>query len=235
MSDSLVSMPPITPPKGVHLYRVKEIFSTIQGEGYWAGKAAVFVRLAGCNLWTGREQDRHRDAARHQAHCPRWCDTDFVGGLPMSAEQVAGAVRPHLLAGTMIVLSGGEPGLQVDDKLIEAMADLLTAGPARVCIETNGTIDLFKRIRKHPRLWVTMSPKVARKDTPLDRADELKLVFPSYDPAEWDTYPVAHKYLQPEAAQSVLQASTMLSAADYVRKHPTWRLSCQVHKVIGVP
>ncbi|HEX8387692.1 MAG TPA: 7-carboxy-7-deazaguanine synthase [Sphingomonas sp.] len=207
-------------------YAVKEMFLTLQGEGVNAGRRAVFVRFAGCNLWSGREKDRAT------AVC-RFCDTDFVGtdgvgggGFADAAALVA-AVEGHWGEGRaerFVVLTGGEPMLQVDD----AAVDAFHASGFRIAIESNGTIPAHSRID-----WVCISPK-AGSEVVQRSGDELKLVWPQagIDPVELEEWRFAHRLLQPldDAAAEANQAA----AIDLVMRRPAWRLSLQTHKLLGL-
>ena len=211
------------------MYAVKEIYYTLQGEGAQTGRAAVFLRFAGCNLWSGREEDR---AA---ATCD-FCDTDFVGtdgpggGKFASAEELARATRAAWRgnSGTppFVVLTGGEPMLQVDEALIAA----LHAEGFEIAIETNGTLPVPRTID-----WICVSPKAG---APLVQrsGDELKLVYPqkALDPRTLEGLDFAHFLLQPmdEGAKT---AANLSVAIDYCRAHPKWRLSLQTHKLLGLP
>ena len=211
------------------MYAVKEIYYTLQGEGMQTGRAAVFCRFAGCNLWSGREEDR---AA---ATC-NFCDTDFVGtdgpggGKFAEAEVLARACRAAWRgnSGTppYVVLTGGEPMLQVDEPLIAA----LHAQGFAVAIETNGTLPVPRAID-----WICVSPK---EDAPLTQrsGDELKLVYPqeALDPRLFEELDFAHFLLQPKA-DGEKSANHLGAAIDYCRAHPKWRLSLQTHKLLGLP
>ncbi len=211
------------------MYAVKEIYYTLQGEGAQAGRPAVFCRFAGCNLWSGREQDREA------APC-NFCDTDFVGtdgpggGKFADAEALASACRAAWRgnSGTppFVVLTGGEPMLQVDEALIEA---LHSEGFA-IAIETNGTLPVPRAID-----WICVSPKAG---APLLQrsGDELKLVFPqaALDPAQIENLDFKHFLLQPMDAGARSPAS-LRAAIDYCLAHPKWRLSLQTHKLLGLP
>jgi len=203
-------------------YSVKELFYSLQGEGGNTGRAAVFCRFSGCNLWSGREQDR---AA---AVCD-FCDTDFVGGDKFDgADSLAQAVEDLWPSGTggqrLVILTGGEPGLQVDSGLVDA----LRTRRFEVAIETNGTVDLAPGIG-----WVCVSPK-GSTDLKVTQGDELKLVFPQtgVDPARCADMAFDHLFLQPKAGADE-QQNTLL-AVDYCRAHPQWRLSLQTHKLLGI-
>ncbi|HEY9080211.1 7-carboxy-7-deazaguanine synthase [Magnetovibrio sp.] len=214
-------------------YSVKEMFYSLQGEGGNTGRAAVFCRFAGCNLWSGREQDRA------EAQCD-FCDTDFVGvdgdgGAKFAdADAVADAVEKFWpvpgMAGEgqrFVILTGGEPALQVDEALIDA----LRARRFEVAIETNGTLDLPQGLH-----WITVSPKGhgAFEALKVTEGDELKLVYPQngIDPAIFTDLAFDHLYLQPKDDENHHQNTLM--ALDYCRRHPKWRLSLQTHKLLGI-
>ncbi len=207
-------------------YAVKEMFLTLQGEGVQAGRRAVFVRFAGCNLWSGREQDRGN------AIC-RFCDTDFVGVDGLGGGRFADAATLAAAAATMwgesrderfVVLTGGEPMLQVDDALVEALHD---AG-FFIAIESNGTLAV------HPGIdWVCISPK-AGSVTVQQRGDELKLVWPQpgsdLDAIEgWD---FRHFLVQP--LDDPHAAANRDAAVALVMQRPKWRLTLQNHKMLGL-
>ena len=208
------------------MYAVKEIFYTLQGEGANAGRAAVFCRFAGCNLWSGREEDRAG------ADC-RFCDTDFVGvdgeggGKFATADALADACAK--VAGeagaTFVVLTGGEPMLQVDAPLIDA----LHARGFTIAIETNGTLPVPRAID-----WICVSPK-AGTDLKQRSGDELKLVYPQahLDPETVEGLAFTHRYLQPMDGPDA-KANTDRAIA-YCKAHPGWRLSVQTHKLLGIP
>ena len=209
-------------------YLVKEVFLTLQGEGAQAGRPAVFCRFTGCNLWTGREEQRA------DAVC-RFCDTDFVGtdgaggGTFRGAEALAVHVRsfwPGSGRG-FVVCTGGEPTLQLDDELVEA----LHAVDLEVAVETNGTRPMAAGVD-----WVCLSPK-AGAPVVLDRVDELKLVYPQdepeADPERWVAFPASVRCLQPMDGPD--RAATTAAAVAYCLAHPEWRLSVQTHKDLGIP
>lgn len=210
------------------MYAVKEIFYTLQGEGANAGTPAVFCRFAGCNLWSGREEDREK------ATC-RFCDTDFVGtdgaggGRFETAEQLAracrGAAAPATHAPKFIVLTGGEPMLQVDQELVDA----LHAEGFRIAIETNGTLPVLETID-----WICVSPK-AGADLRQRHGHELKIVFPQagIDPAGYLDLAFEHRFLQPMDGSGKF-ANTEAAIA-YCKANPAWRLSVQTHKLLGIP
>ncbi len=207
-------------------YAVKEIFMTLQGEGAHAGRAAVFCRFAGCNLWSGREQDRT------DAIC-RFCDTDFIGtdgtlgGRYATAEELADTIAGQWTGGEAnryTILTGGEPLLQVDAALIEA----LHARGFAVGLETNGTLLPPEGID-----WICVSPK-AGAELKLRHGHELKLVYPQAGarPEDFETLAFERFSLQPmdgpEAAENTARAT------EYCLTHPQWRLSLQTHKMIGI-
>jgi 7-carboxy-7-deazaguanine synthase (Cx14CxxC type) len=207
-------------------YAVKEMFLTLQGEGVNAGARAVFVRFAGCNLWSGREQDRAT------AVC-RFCDTDFVGtdgaggGKFADADALVAAVAGFWGAGLerrFAVLTGGEPMLQVDDALVDA----LHGAGFRIAIESNGTL------AAHPGIdWVCISPK-AGSVVVQRRGDELKLVWPQAgtDIDEVERWDFANRLIQPLDDPNA--AANMQAAIDLVMARPQWRLSLQTHKYLGL-
>ena len=212
-------------------YSIKEIFFTLQGEGANTGRAAVFCRFAGCNLWSGHEKDRQN------AVC-RFCDTDFVGtdgeggGHFDAARDVARAVadawpaeRDAPRARPLVVCTGGEPLLQLDEELIAAFHE---AG-FEVAIETNGT-----RLPPPGVDWICVSPK-AGADLVLRTGHELKLVFPQAgaEPELYENLDFQHFFLQPMDGVS-REANTEL-ALRYCLEHPQWRLSLQTHKLLGIP
>jgi 7-carboxy-7-deazaguanine synthase (Cx14CxxC type) len=209
------------------MYSVKEIFYTLQGEGANAGTPAVFCRFAGCNLWNGREADRGK------AVC-QFCDTDFVGtdgdggGRFQTAEALARACRAICGAidnKMLIVLTGGEPMLQVDNDLINA----LHAYDFTVAIETNGTLPVLDTID-----WICVSPK-AGAELKQTRGHELKLVYPQdgVDPAQYLDLAFEHRFLQPMDGPA-REANTCAAIA-YCKANPAWRLSLQTHKMLGIP
>jgi 7-carboxy-7-deazaguanine synthase len=211
------------------MYSVKEIYYTLQGEGAQTGRAAVFLRFAGCNLWSGREEDRA------DATCT-FCDTDFVGtdgpggGKFARAEDLGRAAREAWRgnSGTppFVVLTGGEPMLQVDEPLI---AELHAIG-FEIAIETNGTLPVPRTID-----WICVSPKAGAL---LEQrsGDELKLVYPqaALNPRELEALDFDYFLLQPmdEGART---ADNLRAAIDYCHAHPKWRLSLQTHKLLGLP
>ena len=203
-------------------YAVKEIFPTLQGEGVQTGRKAVFLRLTGCNLWTGREQDR-------AAAICRFCDTDFVGGQvydsPAALAAQVAACWSGPASAKLVVVTGGEPALQLDEPLVR---ELHRAG-FQIAIETNGTLPLPPGLD-----WVCVSPK-AGAPLAVSAGDELKLVFPQdgLSPSRFEALNFSHFLLQPKDGPD--QAHNIKLAADYCLAHPIWRLSLQTHKMIGLP
>jgi 7-carboxy-7-deazaguanine synthase len=208
-------------------YAVKECFLTLQGEGVQAGSRAVFLRFAGCNLWSGREQDR----ATAQCH---FCDTDFVGtdgdggGKFANATELARHVETLWGDGTeqrLVVITGGEPMLQLDGALVEALHDR----GFRVAVETNGTLAAVAGLD-----WVCVSPK-AGTDVVQRSGDELKLVWPQegIDPAELEGWDFHHFLVQP--MDCAARAEALDAAIALAMERPRWRLTLQAHKVAGLP
>jgi 7-carboxy-7-deazaguanine synthase len=206
-------------------YAVKEIFRSLCGEGFHTGRAAVFVRLAGCSLWTGREEDR----ASGKAYCATFCDTDFRDGLRMDAPEIVARVRALWSEGNdrpWVVLTGGEPALQADDALVRA----LHAIRAQVAIETNGTRPLPPGID-----WITVSPKLGPEELFVVSGEEMKIAYPQpgIDPAAFLRFPFAHHYLQPIDGPD--RDANLRAAVAYCLDTPRWRLSDQAHKRWGLP
>lgn len=242
LADRVAATPPAP---GLRRYAVKAVWRTLQGEGTWAGRPAVFVRFAGCNLWTGREADRARDAARGHA-CAAFCDTDFTrdGAIRLSADDLAGAVaRAGGHAVDFVVLTGGEPLLQADAALVDA----LHGRGFEVAVETNGTVRLADAFGPDPAShpdWIVCSPKRPASATVVEALDELKLVVPAYRPAEYASVAArvrlhvvgarARRYLwvQPEDGPRLAEATRL--AVDLAQADPRWRVSVQTHKILGV-
>ena len=209
------------------VYMVKEIFKTLQGEGAQAGRAAVFCRFSGCNLWSGREQDRAG------AVC-RFCDTDFVGtdgpgggrfetaeALALAMEQAWASQGPR----RFVVFTGGEPLLQLDPALIDAIHKF----GFEIAVETNGTQAPVDGID-----WLCVSPK-SGAPLRIRRGHELKLVYPQtgLDPAELLSLRFDHFWLQPMDGPD--RTANTTAAVAYCLSHPPWRLSVQMHKLVGIP
>jgi len=208
-------------------YAVKEIFYSLQGEGANAGRPAVFCRFSGCNLWSGREQDRA------SAICP-FCDTDFVGtngkggGRFETSDDLVTAIVSKWPKGyglkTFVVCTGGEPLLQLDQTLVDA----LHSSNCEIAIETNGSLRTPQHID-----WICVSPKAG---SPLEllEGDELKLVFPQQglSPAEFECLAFRHFFIQPMDGTET-KRNTQL-ALEYCLQHPKWKLSLQTHKFLGI-
>jgi len=211
-------------------YTIKEIFYTLQGEGANTGRAAVFCRFTGCNLWTGHEQDRDK------AIC-RFCDTDFVGtdgpggGKFATAHEVARAIAEKwsgprdMTPRPLVVCTGGEPLLQLDEQLVRALHE----EGFEVAVETNGT-----RVPPPGIDWTCVSPK-AGADLVQTTGDELKLVYPQpgTEPEQYEILDFRHFFLQPMDGPD-RERNTQL-AVEYCLNHPKWRLSLQTHKLVGLP
>ena len=208
-------------------YAVKEAFLTLQGEGMQAGSRAVFLRFAGCNLWSGREADR-------AAAVCNFCDTDFVGtdgdggGKFAEAEALAAHVAAlwgETIAHRLVVITGGEPMLQLDIALIDA----LHAKGFRIAVESNGTIAAVAGID-----WLCISPK-AGSEVVQRHGDELKLVWPQpgIDPVALEAWDFAHFLVQPMDCAD--REATLEAAIALAMERPRWRLTLQAHKVVGLP
>ena len=210
------------------MYSIKETYFTIQGEGFHTGRSAVFVRFAGCNLWSGHEKDRAK------ALC-KFCDTDFVGidgpggGKFATASKLADHILSKWPKGTntepFVVCTGGEPLLQIDSELVEALHD----NKFEIAIETNGTIKPPQGID-----WICVSPK-AESDVLINKGDELKLVYPQEgaDPSKYEHLEFDYFSLQPMDSDQ-LEENTK-KTIEYCNQHPLWRLSLQTHKFLGIP
>jgi 7-carboxy-7-deazaguanine synthase len=211
------------------MYRVKEIFYSVQGEGYYSGRPAVFCRFSGCNLWSGKEEDRK------EARC-KFCDTDFVGtdgingGFYGSAPELAHKVslvwpkKKIRSAKPFVVCSGGEPLLQLDAALISDLHE----GGFEIAVETNGTIAAPAGVD-----WICVSPKAGVGLTQAS-GDELKLVYPQAgaEPEQYTKLAFRHFFLQPMDGADREQATKQTLA--YILAHPEWRISLQLHKILSV-
>ena len=209
------------------MYFIKEIYYTIQGEGFYTGRPAIFIRFTGCNLWTGLEKDRE-DAICY------WCDTNFIGtnglnGGKYSLEEVKKIIKglwPEDLAeNPYVVCTGGEPLLQMDDKFIRMVHET----GFEIGVETNGTILPPADID-----WICVSPK-ANTDLLLIKGDELKIVFPQdgIKPKVHEGHDFDHFFLQPMDGPD-LKSNTQ-KAKEFIALHPQWKLSIQTHKILGIP
>jgi 7-carboxy-7-deazaguanine synthase len=208
------------------MYTVKEIFYTLQGEGANTGKAAVFCRFSGCNLWSGREEDRSR------AVC-QFCDTDFVGVGPdggkfadasLLAQAISVAWRGDSAPEKFVVCTGGEPLLQIDDELVDAIHN---AG-FKMAVETNGT-----RLAPRGIDWICVSPKAGAPFVQTT-GSELKLVFPQPNamPSQFESLAFDNFFLQPMDGPLIIENTRL--AIEYCMAHPKWRLSLQTHKQVGI-
>ncbi len=207
------------------MYKIKEIFYTLQGEGFHAGRPAVFCRFAGCNLWTGREEDRAT------AVC-KFCDTDFWGmdgknGGKYTAQSLTEKILslwPDRNIPVFVVCTGGEPGLQVDDILVNTFHE----SGIEIAIESNGTVSLPSSID-----WICISPKADSKLV-ITRGNELKLVYPQEDnkPSQFEHLDFDHFFLQP--LDDANQADHIQATVAYCLQHPKWKLSLQTHKIVGI-
>ena len=205
------------------VYSIKEIYYTLQGEGFHSGRPAVFCRFSGCNLWTGREEDREK------AIC-QFCDTEFVGtdgvnGGKFTAAELTVQIK-SLFPGPdcFVVCTGGEPGLQIDDELVKTFHE----SDIEIAIETNGTVELPAGID-----WITMSPK-ANTEILIKKGSELKIVYPQDDISPFDVqeYSFEHYYIQP--MDSPERDANLKASIDFVKNNPKWKLSVQTHKQIGI-
>lgn len=210
-------------------YFVKEIFYSIQGEGYYSGRPAVFCRFAGCNLWSGKEEDREKSGCN-------FCDTDFVGcdgpdgGVYKTKEELSDKIRRLWPASNsksirpLVVCTGGEPLLQLDTELMS----VLHGNGFEIAVETNGTISPPEGID-----WLCVSPK-AGTDLLVRDGDELKLVYPQpgAEPEKYAMLNFQHFFLQPMDSSG--RKNNVRLATEYVLSHPQWRLSLQIHKILGI-
>ena len=208
-------------------YSVKEIYYTLQGEGYHTGRPAVFIRFSGCNLWTGHEKDRSG------AIC-NWCDTDFVGtnginGGKFSAEEITNIInslwKGNVQTEPYVICTGGEPLLQMDESLIKAIHK---AG-FEIGLETNGTM-----IPPDGIDWICVSPK-ANADLVLKNGNELKVVYPQcgMNPRIHEKLKFDHFYIQP--MDGIDHKNNIKRSEKFVLDHPKWKLSLQTHKILGIP
>lgn len=192
------------------MYRVNEIFYSLQGEGRWAGRAAVFIRFSGCNL-----------------SCP-FCDTDFSHSEPMTIEEIIGKITPWKECG-FVVLTGGEPTLQVDEVLTAA----LHSSGFYIAIETNGTHPVARGVD-----WITVSPKqafVRGADVAIDKADEVKLVFDGENEPDDLGIAASYYYLQPcDTGDARRNQTIRQQCVEYIKSHPHWQLSLQQHKILDI-
>ena len=206
-------------------YRIKEIYFTQQGEGSNTGRDFVFVRFSGCNLWSGKEKNRK------SAIC-QFCDTDFYGtdginGGVYSAQQLIEKIKSLWVSrddNIAVVLTGGEPLLQVNDELVAA----LKQEEIYIAVETNGTLDAPDHID-----WICMSPK-ANTEIKLKKGNEIKVIFPqeSLDPEKFSLFDFSEFYLQPMDSNKYQE--NLNATITYCQKNPKWKLSLQTHKILGI-
>jgi 7-carboxy-7-deazaguanine synthase len=225
----------------------------MQGEGFWAGRAAVFVRFVGCNMWSGYERTRKADAERNKADCPLWCDTDFTkdGSEEHTAFSLARLVRQTGGDDTkFVVFTGGEPFLQMDDKLITTFHLL----GIYCAVETNGTVSALETFRNGNGSvtlpdWITVSPKVSDQRTIIELCNEVKLVVPDYTPSAYPGLVERCQYVNtPDGPRKMLWLQPVdlpdnpeqtdyakNFALHYVMSDSRWRLSVQTHKIVHAP
>jgi organic radical activating enzyme len=224
-------------------YRVKAVWKTLQGEGHYAGRPAIFIRFVGCNLWSGYEKDRQRDAERNDASCPLWCDTDFTkeGSQAYNAEELISAIQFESTEIRFCVFTGGEPLLQIDSGLIKKMHE----HGYEIAIETNGTITLESSCLDpdtntlYPPDWIVCSPKLPQERLVLEYFDEIKLVVPSYHPDKYKMFAEKQRehmlygrkvpllWLQPEDGARIDES--IRQAVSIALENPSWRVSAQTH------
>ena len=209
------------------MYKIKEIYYTLQGEGFYTGRPSVFIRFSGCNLWNGQEKNRK------EAIC-YWCDTDFVGTNGINGGKYTALKIKNIVsnlwpinepAKPYVVLTGGEPLLQVNENLINKLHD---AG-FEIGLETNGTI-----IPPNGIDWICVSPKANTK-LKLDKGNELKIIYPQcgVNPRIYENLEFDYFYIQPMDGKN--QKLTIKKSENFIMKHPQWRLSLQTHKILGIP
>ena len=209
------------------MYKIKEIFLTKQGEGYHTGKKSVFIRFAGCNLWSGIEKDRSK------AIC-NWCDTDFVGtdglnGGKYTLDEIVKKVwsiwPSYIPDNPFIVCTGGEPLLQLDQQFVDKMHN----NGFKVAIETNGTCLPPEKID-----WICVRPK-SNTDLLLKTGDELKFVYPqiNFDPLQFEKFNFDHFFIQPMDGTNYDKNERM--SKEFIKKNSQWKLSLQTHKILGFP
>lgn len=231
---------PATELKKEKRYAVHSMLRTIQGEGYHAGKLAIFVRCSGCNVWSGREEDRERDAKK--GSCARFCDTEFFGidekngGGRFTAQEVFQRCKETWGSRErmFVVFTGGEPSLQVDSHLINTFKND-NSQLDYLAMETNGSRDLGSLGLD----WVTLSPKPPMPVKLNKYYDEIKVLYPEYNPLDFENL-AEHKFIQPvdppkTGAYLDLARENMRRCVEFVHANPSWRISIQQHKVLGIP
>ena len=228
-------------------YAITEIFRTLQGEGHHSGRSAVFLRFAGCNLWSGHDKDRDRDAKRNFAECPRWCDTDFIKRASVDVDGIMRIIDGCGEA-DLLVFTGGEPLLQLDEDLVRACNDVGYI----TCVETNGSVEAKPGVLEHlghvclsPKLKVEALPlinQLIRSSRPDASTTEIKVVYPAYSPHEYREVRnlFDYGYVSPEAVtsergKSLVQHVAERAAAEFCLQHAGWALSLQTHKHLDLP
>lgn len=222
-------------------YRIKSVFKTLQGEGRFAGKPALFIRFVGCNLWSGEDRTRESDAIKNQVTCPLFCDTDFraEGSTAQTLEQLLQNVLEISEGIKFCVITGGEPLLQADARLMRA----LHKHGFFIAVETNGTKSIEEAFTDDegysPPDWIVCSPKT--KNPTIEYLDELKVIVPRYSPLDFlpllsriRTQSDGSSYLwaQPEDGPAAQETSAW--AVQFCLSHPDWRVSVQTHKILGI-
>ena len=209
------------------MYKIKEIFLTKQGEGYHTGKKSIFIRFSGCNLWNGLEQDRHK------AIC-NWCDTDFVGtdGINGGAYTIDKIINKiwdlwpkDLKEKPFLVCTGGEPLLQLDQVFVDEMHK----NEFKIAIETNGTCHPPNNID-----WICVSPK-SNTNLVIKEGDELKFVYPQvgFEPQQFERFNFNHFFIQPMDGNNYNE--NKIKSKDFVKNNRQWKISLQMHKILGFP
>lgn len=209
------------------MYKIKEIFLTKQGEGYHTGKKSIFIRFSGCNLWNGLEQDRHK------AIC-NWCDTDFVGtdginGGTYTIDKIINKIwdlwPKDLKEKPFLVCTGGEPLLQLDQVFVDEMHK----NEFKIAIETNGTCHPPNNID-----WICVSPK-SNTNLVIKEGDELKFVYPQvgFEPQQFEEFNFNHFFIQPMDGNNYNE--NKIKSKDFVKNNRQWKISLQMHKILGFP
>lgn len=224
-------------------YLIKEMFATLQGEGQNVGTPALFIRFSACNLWSGLDEDRQRDAERKGAKCPLFCDTDFRKGRSMTVSELVFEAsleleRAGMYTPPLVVLTGGEPFLQIDQRLVQALRNRWGLDTV-LAVETNGTVKPQAGVELD---WICVSPKTEPGRIVVREGNELKVVVPAYDPKDYEALGEGfdHLFVSPEAqtltvGRSLLRQDSTARAVKFCLQNPRWRLSLQTHKITGIP